>query len=135
MSIETALIHQARIVRRTRSPTRSAYGEFAEAESELPLFAARLMVKGDVQKKTPEPGSTPGQGDVAERVVAEYEFLAGPEDEEGNPVTILTTDRIRFTEGGPLGNLLLDVQGKPEMLNDGEEALGWRGYASLVQDA
>lgn len=135
MPIETALIHTARVVRRGRAEERSPQGEYTETETEGTPFAARLMIAGSVQRATPQLGSAATQGDVAERIAARYEVLADAEDEDGNDLVILPTDRIQFTDGGPLGNPLLDVDGKPEMLNNGQEKIGWLLFGTLMEDA
>jgi hypothetical protein len=68
-------------------------------------------------------------------VTVRYEFLAQPVDVEGNPVTIGPSDRIRFIDAGPLGSPTIDVDGQPELLNNGVYIIGWYGFGVLVEEA
>lgn len=132
MPIDSATIHTAVVLRRSRSGERSAQGSYDLVETASPPFAARLMLPPPVKPGRQAGGQT---GDTAMETVTRYEWLALMFALDGSPVVIVESDRLFFTDAGPLGTPTIEVATKPELLNDGRMAIGWYGFANLVEDA
>jgi len=73
-------------------------------------------------------------GDTAEEIVRKFEFLTSDVDDDGNPVTITASDRLQFTDAGPLGTPLIDVSGEAELLNNGRHRIGYWGFGVIAED-
>lgn len=123
------LIHRAHLVGFTRGPRRNDEGAYDDVPYEGPWFAARIMeVTNAPAKGRRRPESTDA------RAVAPYEILADAVDEDGVPVVLTASSRLE-TECDVLGSPTLELAGKPEKLNDGEEHIGWYGRANVPKDA
>jgi len=132
MPLSTATIHTAQLVERTRNRVRNPQGEYIEMQPALGTpFAARLMLPPPV-RATGDSGDT--SMDTARETVTRYEFLAETTDFNGDPVVIDASARIYFSDAGPLGTPTIDVTGQPELLNDGQQEIGWYGYGLKVAD-
>jgi hypothetical protein len=125
-----ALLHSAREVGSRKSDVRSAQGDFPMVPFEGTPFRARLMARGGVAPET-------RQDDGHARVRAPYELLAWHTDDAGVPLELRASMRLLVVADvltGPEGKLL-EVDGQPELLNNGVDRIGWMAYLVEIQDS
>ena len=127
------MIHRARLLTRARSATRNAQGEFGpepgtdDAPETGPWFDCRLMQSKGVSPERRRNDST------ASRAGRTYEFLCQPIADDGTPI-VLTASSLVETECDLLGSPVIELDGEPEFLNNGDEAIGWMAYATIAKD-
>jgi hypothetical protein len=136
--MDAALIHRARLLTYPKSGARDAQGEYGRpAEPEAgPWIDARIMrSRGSSSKRRRAP-------DATEAVVnLPFEVLVAPTvlvpDGAGGVVeeaVELTGSAILETDCPVLGDPTLELSGTPELLNDGEDRIGWFGQATIAKD-
>jgi hypothetical protein len=126
--VDSALVHRARRVDRVAGE-RDDEGEYELEDRPGPWFAARLMERGGVGGRDRRRG---GQATDA-RTERGYELLAGPVDEAGAPLVLEAGDLVE-TECPVLGSPTVELAGRPEKLNQGDEHIGWVAYATVAGD-
>lgn len=134
--MDTALIHRVRLLRfpKAEAGERNDQGEYARpAEPDPgPWVEARVMVPRGSQAKRRR-----GQDSTAAAVTAAYEVLIAPTvrvDAVEQPV-VITASSILETDCPVLGSPTIEMVGRPELLNDGEDPIGWFGQANEHRDA
>lgn len=133
-ALDTALIHRARLRTTTRGLVRDAQGQYGRTLVESQWIGARIMqTRGTQPKRRRNPNSTEAE------VTGAYDILLDSVDETGadfdlTPAAHIETDTTG-DEGDVLGSPTLEIAGKPELLTDGEEKLGWYAQANRVEDA
>lgn len=129
MAMETALIHRARLVGSERGSTRSAQGEYERVPVTSPWIPARLMERGGVAAKARGTG-----GSTEARVVRSFELLIGAEDESGAAVEEPTASGLYETDCDVLGSPTVVLSGDPELLNDGDDLIGFLCWAEVPKE-
>lgn len=107
---------------------RNSQGEYAGATKLSPWIAARIMQRGAVSPERRRRAES-----SASRVARGYEILLAPVDEDGTPVTV-TASSVLECEAEILASPTLEISGEPELLNDGEERIGWLLWADAPKD-
>ena len=114
------------MVGQQRVGPRSAQGAYAEGPLEGPWIAARVMERGGVAAKTR------GRPDSTEaRVARGYELLLDFIDELGEFVAKPPASAVFETDCPILGNPRIELSGEPEILNDGEELIGYMAFGDV----
>ncbi len=131
--LDIALIHRARVVTVVRASGRDAQGsrqETAGAPVAGPWVAARVLELGG-----PPRGRRRSPNSSAAQVVHAFEVLFGAELESGEPWAGPPPGARIQTDCGVLGNPTIDLDGRAETLNDGEDVIGYRAFGDVPGDA
>jgi hypothetical protein len=129
--MESALIHLARQVGSRRGVTRNAQGAYDQELVTGPWIPARVMERGAVAAKSRAGGQQPSS---EARVQRGYELLVGPEDEAGADVERPTASSTFETDCPALGSPTIELSGEPEVLNDGEDLIGYVCFGDVPED-
>jgi hypothetical protein len=122
--LETALIHRVRAVGSQRGATRSAQGEYERVPVTGPWIPARVMERGGSAAKARGPATE-------SRVARGYELLIAGEDELGVLVARPTASTVFESDCPVLGDPVIELNGEPEVLNNGEELIGFLCYGDV----
>lgn len=122
-----ALIHRARFEGFSSTGERNAQGERLVQPIVGPWVPARFMEVGIAAERRRQGASSTARG---------FELLADYEDEAGAPFELKASMRLRVIAEPvtPAAGWLVEVDGDPERLNDGEEMIGWMGRAVRAED-
>src|SRR4051812_26000439 len=128
-SVESALIHEARVIRTTRAGAKNAQGEREASDAPPgPWFPARRTTRGQPPDKGP-----PDAGG-RRRAEARWLLIWGDEDVRGLPLDPpRASDMIEIVV--PQGTFFYEITGKPEPYDDGEETFGGQAVIVEVGDA
>lgn len=127
--MRSALIHRARVIGQRRGATRNAQGAYEQEPFTGPWIPARLMERGGVAAKARR-----GQEAVEARVDRGYELLLDFEDETGATVDRPTASSVFETDCPVLGSPTVELNGEPELLNNGADMIGYCCYGDVPKD-
>jgi hypothetical protein len=123
------MVHRARFTGRQRSGARDGQGAYPSVVVTGPWIPARLMERGGVASK-----SRRGQATVAAVVERGYELILDSEDENGQEYPRPTASALFETDCPILGSPLVVVTGEPEVLNNGDDLIGYLLTADVAKD-
>ena len=123
MPIESVLMDRGRILRQAAQPLKvEGRTQFVEVEHGA-WFDCRLFLGGSPE--SPEPGG------VRRKVTAAPTLMYGVEDDAGNPLQLVATDRVEV-ESEDLGSAVWRLTGDPDAFRRKEGVIGFQVTVSRV---